>query len=408
MNVLVSDVSNTYTNWVVLRSLKDVMSIVGNIEYIVYHKSKETSNEKIRYLNDIFNNRTNCKIIYLSSKDNVDNAVKMLITGGFNGKYVDDEFFLESEDELNNLISDLSVITSASELSSVSVLNDFFNRYINGSQGISKGYLQVVKAAAIKMTEEYNAKNLEILEMSESAAEIFTSSVDIISNMKESQLSLEESLRELRSKIYDVDSSSVRKDTGSSIIYYPRVTYMKSRVFIKIKDIGRCPYLISFILGFREYLEKIKNIRPKLIVIESIGKMQEEIYSKYNWVTTGNKNDIRNYLGNVVFTNNPTSMVIDKLLDDSDFDTFIVLDRTNNYKEHILNSRGNDAYALSGVGLVKKLKLPISRCIFSSVEVDKSLFYIPYFSDYPSRDDQRINRYLKDCSIQYEMLYGSK
>lgn len=409
MNILVSDISNTYTNWVVLRSLKDVIGIVGNIDYLVYHKSKESSDEKIQYLNIIFNSKTSCKIIYLASKSNLDSAVKMLITGGFGGKYIDDEFFLESEEELNTLISDLSVISDSSELSSVSVLNDFFNRYMSdGSKGISRGYLQVVKSAAIKMTEEYNAKNLEILEMSESAAEIFTNSVEIISNMKESQKTLENSLSELKSKIADVDSMSLRQDMGSSIIYYPRITYMKNRVLIKIKDIGGCNYLMSFILGFREYLDKIKNIRPKLIVIEGLGKIKEEIYSKYNWVTTENKNDIRNFLGSVVFTNNPTSMVLNKLLDDMEFDTFIVLDRTNNYKDHILNSRGNDIYALSGKSFVKRFKLPISRCIFSTDVVDKSLLSIPYFSEYPDRDDQRVNKYLKDCSSSYELLYNSK
>lgn len=409
MNVLVSDVSNTYKDWVVVRSLKDVLSIVGNIDNLVYHKSKESSEDKIRYLNEIYRLKTNCKITYLCNKDSIDNAVKMLVTGGLSGKYVDDEFFLESELELNTLVSDLTIISSKNELSSVSVLKDFFNRYMSDNKsGISKGYLRIVKTAVTDLVDDYKSKNLEILKMSESAAEIFSNSVDLVSQLKEQQINLENSLSELRAKEKEVQSMIPSKSVGSSIMFFPRVNYLKNKVFIKIKDIGRCPYLISFLFGFREYLEKIKNVRPKLIVVDDIGKLNQELYKDYKWVTSENKNDSRNYYDNIVFTNFPTVIILSKLLDDNDYDTFIVLDRSNNYKEHILNSKGKEFYALSRKSLISLLKLPADRCIITVDKPGNCLLAIPFFEDYPDRDDQRINRYLKDCSDMYNLLYNNK
>lgn len=408
MNVLVTDKTKSYEGWMVLRSLQEVSDLVGTVDTLVYHISREPSADKIRLLNEIYKTRTSCKIIYVCSKDRVDNAVRMLITGGLNGKYVSDEFFLEDDRELNTLISDLSVIVDKSELSSIVVLEDFFNRYMSdNTKPISKGYLQVVKRSAIEMVDSYHAKNLEMIRMSESAAEIFNSSLELVSQLKEGQARLESDLQNLKDSKSDVDMFNMRPVSGSSVMFYPRVSYLKNKSIIKIKDIGGCNYLFSFLLGFRIYLDRIKNVRPKFIIVEPTGRLYEEFYSNYKWVTPSSKNDVRNYYGDVVFTNSPTSLVMTKLLDDSDYDTFVVLDRTINYKEHILNSKGGSIYALSSSRYVDYFKLPASSCITSVSKLESSLFSIPFFSDYPSRDDQRTNRYLKDCSSEYDLLYNN-
>ena len=41
-------------------------------------------------------------------------------------------------------------------------------------------------------------------------------------------------------------------------------------------------------------------------------------------------------------------------------------------------------------------------------EIEGSLLTIPYFEDYPERDDQRVNLYLKECTALYELLYDSR
>lgn len=410
MNVLVSDTTNSYSDWVVVRNLSDVNEIVGNIDYLVYHKSKESPEGKIKALSKIGRDRTDCKIIYVCCKEKVDNAIKMLVTGGLNGKYVDDEFFLENEQELNNMVSDLHNIVTSTELSCSNVLNDFFNRYLSeGAEGVSKGYLQVVKNAALEMTESYYEKNKEILEMSESAAEIFSSSVDIISQMREQTSSLEKDLRTLKDKNNMLDAFSINNSSvNSSILYYPKVKYMKSKLIFRFKDLGRTPFLVSFLFGFREFLDRIKSVRPKMIIIEGNGKLLEDRYSDYNWVTNTNKTDNRHFYNNIVFTNCPTSMVLSKLLDDNSFDTFIVLDRTTNYKENVLDSKGVNLFVVNGKSQIDKNNLQKNNCISSIKPIEGALVNIPYFEDYPDRDDQRINLYLKECASVYETVYSKK
>lgn len=410
MNVLVSDTTNSYSDWVVVRNLSDVNEIVGNIDYLVYHKSKESPEGKIKALSKIGRDRTDCKIIYVCCKEKVDNAIKMLVTGGLNGKYVDDEFFLESEQELNNMVSDLHNIVTSTELSCSSVLNDFFNRYLSeGAEGVSKGYLKVVKNAALEMSESYYEKNKEILEMSESAAEIFSSSVDIISQMREQTSSLEKDLRTLRDKNNMLDAFSMNNSSvNSSILYYPKVKYMKSKLIFRFKDLGRTPFLVSFLLGFREFLDRIKSVRPKMIVIEGNGKLLEDRYKDYNWVTNTNKTDNRHFYNNIVFTNCPTSMVLSKLLDDNSYDTFIILDRTINYKENVLDCKGTNLFVVNGKSQIDENKLQKNNCISSIKYIEGVLVNIPYFEDYPDRDDQRINLYLKECASVYETIYSKK
>ena len=410
MNVLVSDTTNSYSDWVVVRNLSDVNEIVGNIDYLVYHKSKESPEGKIKALSKIGRDRTDCKIIYVCCKEKVDNAIKMLVTGGLNGKYVDDEFFLENEQELNNMVSDLHNIVTSTELSCSNVLNDFFNRYLSeGAEGVSKGYLQVVKNAALEMSESYYEKNKEILEMSESAAEIFSSSVDIISQMREQTSSLEKDLRTLKDKNSMLDAFSINNSSvNSSILYYPKVKYMKSKLIFRFKDLGRTPFLVSFLFGFREFLDRIKSVRPKMIIIEGNGKLLEDRYSDYNWVTNTNKTDNRHFYNNIVFTNCPTSMVLSKLLDDNSYDTFIVLDRTTNYKENVLDSKGVNLFVVNGKSQIDKNNLQKNNCISSIKPIEGALVNIPYFEDYPDRDDQRINLYLKECASVYETVYSKK
>lgn len=409
MNVLVSDTTTSYDNWLVVRTLRDVQGIVGNIDNLVYHKSSESSDDKIKYLTEINKKMVSCKIIYICNKEDADNAIRMLVVGGLRGKYISDEFYLESDRELNTLITDLSIVSSKSELSSSAVLMDFFNRYMSdGSKGISKGYLQVVKNAAIEMTESYRSKSIELLKMSESAAEIFSNSVELVSQMKEQQSRLERDLRVLKDSKNELDAFNMKPVMGSSIMFYPRVSYLKNKTIIRIKDLGNCKFLISFVLGFREYLEKIKSVRPKLVVVEGNGICLEEIYKNYDWVTTKNKNDSRNFYGNVTFTNCPTTVIMNRLLDDSSFDTFIVLDRTVNYKDHILNSKGICVTAVSGASIIDKFKLHKNRCICSINDIDGTMLTIPYFNDYPSRDDQRVNKYLKECSTFYELIYNNR
>ena len=97
-----------------------------------------------------------------------------------------------------------------------------------------------------------------------------------------------------------------------------------------------------------------------------------------------------------------------RALDDNDYDTFIVLDRTENYKDHVLNSKGLCVHAVASERYIKDFKLNKKLCISVAKSIKGVLGQVPYFEDYPKRDDQRVNIYLKECAKGYNALFTNR
>lgn len=403
MNVVVSRNKIEYPSFLKVDSLKGACSIEGTIDVLVYNTSKEDNKEeKITYLG-ILKDRAK-KLIYICNERNTDMAVKMMIIGS-DGRYFDDEFFLESSFELDNLINSLDEVTALANLGGVNVLGDFFNRYLkNGSSDFNSNYLMVVKEAVNTLMTEYNQKNLEIIQMSETATDIFSNTSALLASMRKEK----ESMQDIVKKMSENAKESVvvnKRPTGSSVLFFPRVSYLKEKSIIRIKEIGDFRFLTSLMIGFRLYLENVKNLRPKLIIIEPVGSLLEERYEDFNWVKSSTIRSSSNYYNDVVFTNCPNRDVLNRLLDDSNYDTFIVVDRLVTDKEHILNSKGGSVkYAITGLSSISKFKLPKKDCFTCLSEIDGTLFTVPMFPDYPIDPSARGRFYLSELNLAYNKL----
>lgn len=407
MNVIVTNNLIEYNGFMKVSTLSNAVEIVGDIGVLVYHKSNESRESKVNSLTKLKDKVGT--FVYIRDKESVEQAVQMIVVGS-GGKYFDDEFFLENSSELNSLVKSLDEITTIAELGGVNVLSEFFNRYLkNGSSGFNAGYLSVVKEAVSNMITEYKQKDLEVLQLSETATEIFANSANIISkvesereNLKQIVCNLEEAKK--KGRFEAINNSS----TMPSILFFPQVSYLKEKNIIRIKELGYCPYLTSFIMGLRLYLEHIKYVRPKVIFIYPVGKQYEEIYSDFNWVTQQTAKTMENYYSNIVCTNFPNKDVLSRLLDDTEYDTFIVVDRLKAEKSHILNCKGGAVrYAVSGETALKKNGIKPFNC-FSVKNIKGSLFKLPEFKDYPEEFDQRERLYLRTCDSEYEALYNIK
>lgn len=404
MNVIVTSNNIEYNGFVKVAFLSEVEAIVGNIDFLVFHKSTETREEKVEYLTKLKN--VVGTIVYIRDREYMEQAVQMIVIGS-DGKYIDDEFFLESSEELNRLIINLNEVTEMVQMGGVPVLSDFFNRYLKeGKSGFNSGYLSVVKQAVETMLSDYHKKDIELLKMSTTATEIFSNSTEIIHRVRTEQQKLRDAVEKIeRAKENNNFTGQYSASGMQSIVYFPRVSYMKTSNIIRIKEMGTSMYLISFMLGFREYLEHIRYLRPKLIVIEPVGKQYEMKYSEFPWVTQQNVKSMQGYYNNVVFTNYPSKEVLHKLLDDPDYDTFIVVDRLKTNNEHILNCKESlIRYAVSGDSIIKKFKLNRSNCFSIIGEVQGAMFTVPVFQNYPKEANQREQMYLRVCSAYYDKL----
>ena len=248
MNIIVTNNMTKYDGFMKLKTLKEASEIVGPIEFLVYHKSNETRENKVEYLTKLKDSVGT--LIYIRGTDAVEQAVKIVVEGS-GGKYFDDEFFLESSEELSSLISSLDEVTAIAELSGLSVVGEFFNRYLkNGSTGFNSNYLEIVKSAVSDMVASYKQKDLELIQLSETATEIFSNSANILSKVESERKNLEKMVSSLESAKKQ-SSKSIGSSSMPSLLFFPKVNYPKEKTIIRVKELGNCPYLTSFMLGFR-------------------------------------------------------------------------------------------------------------------------------------------------------------
>lgn len=389
----------------VVDSLSEVKHLVGGITALVYHSSKEDINSFSANLATLKEKGIG-SLWYVRSTEEKDVLIEMAIVGS-GGYYVEDEFFLDDIELVRSLVGNASSENQLMSLGGEGVLKDFTERYLSsGDSNIPQGYLKVVSSAISQMTEDYRRKSNQVIVLSEKATEVIENTSLGLQTLSDERENLSKILKELETTLEDTKVPS----RGSNVMFFPRVSYRKEKDIIRVKDVGRTPYLFSFMVGMLKYCDKVLNKRPKLIVIEPIGSTLEEIYGAYNWITSSNYSDASKFVGDLVFTNFPTSAVVTKLLEDSTKDTFIVLDRTLTSKEHILNSRTTRSvhYALSGVSSIDTLKLKNLSGRFkyftSIKERSGSEFTIPVL-DYPSSPFERENIYLAQCGNMYKELF---
>ena len=407
MNIVVTDLKIDYSGFMKLSSMEMASETKGFIDFLVYHKSDEASDALVQYFS-MMKDRVG-KYIYIRNPKDEDPVVKMMVMG-LKGHSFDDEFFMENPIELLNLINSLDQVTEIAEMGGVGVLSDFLARYLkNGSTSFTPRYLVSVKEAVQSLMEEYNQKNMELLQMSETATELFTNTSEVLASMRREHGELQKTVLKLEKEVKSgalAPSMGIGRGGGISqaMLFFPQVSYMKDKRIIRIKELGNVRYLTSFMLGFRVYLETIKNVRPKLIFVEPTGDLVEKRYSEYAWVSQKSLRERKYYYQNIVFTNHPNKEILTSLLDDTDYDTFIVVDRTLSAPNHILNSRGNQYFAVEGNSVINRLSLNVRNCFTCCREIKGCLFYIPTWEDYPDEKSFRERAYLTNMSSAYALL----
>ena len=215
MNIIVTDNRVQYNDFLKVSTLQQAIEVRGNVQYLIYHKSPEPVDEKVKLLTKI-KDKVNT-IIYIRNKSDLEQAVQMIVVGS-EGKYIDDEFFLSSTDDLNGLVANLNEVTGIIELGGSDVLADFFNRYLkDGSSSINPGYLSVVKDAVENMLIAYREKDLELVKMSTTATELFTNSAKLISKVQEEQKKIQDNVEKLRESR---ESAPLRVSGIESVVFF--------------------------------------------------------------------------------------------------------------------------------------------------------------------------------------------
>ena len=383
MRVVVSTNEINYgASFTKVQSLKSLMGgvIVGDIDILVIHSTKDSSVDLVQGLEKLQKRVRSFVYIYDGTPDpKIDVAVH-----GLGGESYDAEFSMGSGELLSDFLLSRKKVGSLVTMGGINVLEGFIDAQLaSGSKSkIPKGSLKALKGAITTVNNQYTALMEQKNAMSVGAVEMFTE-VSKPSNQR----------------------GSFGGMAKPAVTFFPTVTYLKEKEIYRFKEIGHCSYITHFIFAMRDFFENVMNRRPKVIFVYPKGKLYEELYKDFSWVTQESVSDISRYFNKIVYTNHPTRDVINTLLDDAKFDIFILVDRSVSSKECILTAKGKPFFLSESKSMIERLKCDLSRTIFFDRAVKKSFGVVGEIQGYTSvDDDEKIRRYMSTCDELYRKI----
>lgn len=406
MKVIVTDNDVVYPTFLKVDSVEKIKGIVANtINVLVIHKNQSDSRSVALVLTS---DKRIKKVLYVSSPENVDHSIQMAVVAN-GGSLEEDEFYLEDEEDLEQLIATKFSSKEVEVRNGASLLEGFLRATNTGQDvQITPKYLETVRDAvnAVLELEDKSSKGM---------AAISKAGNDLTVRTTESLLEMQKQLGELKDTLQSVKSTGggligVRKPLADDDPYfgYIPVSYNKPKKVILIKQLGNVPFLVSFMLGFRSYLMgQNTGYVPKFLFIVPQGKMYVNQYREYQIVskqTAGYKQFLSN---DVCFTSIPDRERIDYFLSDDDrFSVYVVVDLTKTGTGHAIKSQlHKTVYAVSGATALEKHKLGAKDMYFSSImEVPGAMFCLNAFQTYPIESHDRLSLYVSNAALSYNLL----
>lgn len=394
MRVIVSKtLQDNYQNFVVVDNFKKVRSLKG-VTLLVIHTFDDDAFNFGVFLSEFKKNGVE-NIIYINEKpiESVKNTVL-----GVKGKYFEDEFYFEDEEELLALVEECGedVEEEGSSLAVVStdIIKDFIDRFQSGDSAIKAPvYLEQVREAVNELSVITQQQQTQLLAMGSTAMETFERASMIIQNLAKQKKAIEDSLKTLEESR---PAMSTKSSMQGSIIFYPTYKYTGSARVLVIREYSPCRFLTSFVLAYEHYLHYSKNKKVKLVFVHQKGQGVARKYTEFTSITQESMILDSLYDSEIIATNNPKKDVLKKILS-KPADIFIFVDRLYGQQD-IVSGRCVKVNAVSGQSDLKRYGIEKKNTIFSVSKVDDALFTIPNIKNYPVGKDIRSAAYMQICS----------
>lgn len=403
MKVIISKKDPHFNGYIHLKRLEDLKEVKGNIEYLILGNLESVDTGVLASLTSFCMANKPENLIYISSKDNTNLNLKTCIIG-LGGKYYDEDFFLENQNDLETLLEDKEEINTLMTLPGEGILRDFKKRFEEGRlNNPTPQYLKVVFNALGDVTEEYSNKKNEIEAISQETISIFKDISKITEASSKELDSLKEQLNSLIEKVESNEYSQPAQVSYQGVVYFPRIQAREgTKKILKIKDVGGTRYLFSFLLGFVKFMYEVKYLKPKLIFIDHVSELNNILYKDYTFITKDSyqRTDLFNKK-NIIFTSHPTINVMNLLLSEDVKDIFIVVDRTSTFKEHLLKG-GEVLFAANSSNVLGKLGIRKEDRI--SKEGTGSFIELKEIEGYSDDVVMRERQYLNKFKEEYEKL----
>lgn len=395
--VVTTNTNRQYSNYRVLKTLHDVTKL-SEVEYVIVNTYSDADISLGSIVSEL-RKKFNCHFFYITAEPR---AVMQLLLNGVSGIYLEDEFYLDDEVELDCLIdsyqNDCTDLVVSDTQSNLTIVKNFMTAYARGEECCSLPYyISQTNYALAELEAESMRKDLQIKEMGTSALEVFERASGYIAQLEKSSKLASQQLAELTRR------TETPRSRFGGITYFPTVKYNPppTKKVIVVKEYSPCRYLTSFLLSYMNYLKIMRNKRVKLIFTVQKGVL---IYTKYSsdiftFISQESIGKTNLYENEIIATNVPMSNSLINMVSSGSYDVIIVVDRL--YGEVILQGNNiKQISAVSGETDLKRYNLNPRNCIFSHITYPNELVHIPTIKGYPpaTARDRRVAIYSQICN----------
>ena len=390
MKMLISNTAPArgFPSWVTYANVEDARRALGSLslDALVVHHSDVAPVTVAQFVRDAHKEAPNATIIYPSDTPSPLVRIAVSTCGGIvtSGSYMD------TEDALNGFLEAITLFGNESPADgAISVLNgatDIAPHLSRAAQTLISEYKKLDDTQAVDGSAALDA----VLELAAGYSRFSEENAILRQNAK-------------RTKTGRTADSSV------SVKVFPRVEYSGAKTVYRVKVLGSMKYLKSFMMGFQNYLESVEHVRCRLIFVMPPGIMYNALYKNYAWVTPKTEVAAPELAARIVFTQHPTSGVLnDMLLASTAFDAAIIVDYTTHLSWHIIEHIGphrrNVLFAAESEGTANRLAKLNKAHTFTSVGAAPSLLLsVPALVEYPANESLRRVAYAKWTEL-YRLL----
>lgn len=199
---------------------------------------------------------------------------------------------------------------------------------------------------------------------------------------------LEDELEKKEKDIAELKGSSF--GGFGSISAYTQYNYTGNSKVLIIKEESPTRYLTSFLVGYLDWLERVAELKAKLLIIERDTEYVDARYKSMRKVdsTTITREASKLYLLPELYTTTPTHSVMSTLMSPM-VDLYIILDRTYK-KTHAVSGRGiNTVYSTSSRRLMRDLGLTSEQTLVNDLGEQSQLGTLAPIENYALDKESR-------------------
>lgn len=396
MRIIVSkDIIKEYKKYTVVDSVEKVLEF-DNVECLVLHSFTD---DEVKFASSIaeIRKKFNCTFFYIT---NDPKAIVTLILNGMQGTVIEDDFYYNNEEDLDDLLESYGVENTALAVSNtkenLAIVRDFITSFSRGEERCSLPFfIQQTNSALSELESAIGKQELQIQEMGSSAITVFQRASQYINALDEKNKVFAQQLSTLTQQA----STPRSRFGGTGVSLFPSVKYNPSptKGVVVIREFSPCRYLTSFILAYQNYLKIMKNKRVKVVITIQKGKLLYDKYSSSMFTRVSQESAQRTelYSHELIVTNTPQKETLTGIMNAGTYDVIIIIDRLFGADVILNGTNVKQIAAVSGSTDLAKFKLNPKNCIFPFVQFPNAFLTLPTIKKFPnaSQPDMRLAAY---------------